>query len=102
MCRKLAGISLGRLCDNCDGRCVICDSHVRPAVLVRICEECSYGANGSKCVICNANGTNDAYYCKECAMMEKDRDGCPKIINVGAARTDRHYEKKTVLPNTMQ
>ncbi len=22
------------------------------------------------------------------------RDGCPKIINVGASKTDRHYEQK--------
>lgn len=42
-------------------------------------------------------GISDAYYCKECAMQEKDRDGCPKIVNVGSAKTDRFYEKKKVL-----
>ena len=26
--------------------------------------------------------------------MEKDRDACPKIINLGAARTDLFYERK--------
>lgn len=25
---------------------------------------------------------SDAYYCTECTRLEKDRDGCPKIINV--------------------
>ena len=30
-------------------------------------------------------------------MQEKDRDGCPKIVNVGSAKTDRFYEKKKVL-----
>jgi len=28
MCRKQTGISIGRLCDKCDGRCIICDSYV--------------------------------------------------------------------------
>ena len=27
-----------------DGRCVICDSYVRPCTLVRICDECNYGS----------------------------------------------------------
>jgi hypothetical protein len=31
----------------------------------------------------------DAYYCKECVKLEKDRDGCPKIINLGSARPVR-------------
>lgn len=43
-CRKLPGIAIGRLCEKCDGKCVICDSYVRPHVLVRICDECNYGS----------------------------------------------------------
>ena len=43
-CRKQAGVAIGRLCDKCDGRCVICDSYVRPSTLVRICDECNYGS----------------------------------------------------------
>jgi hypothetical protein len=27
-----------------DGKCVICDSYVRPHVLVHICDECNYGS----------------------------------------------------------
>ena len=38
------GVAIGRLCDKCDGRCVICDSYVRPSTLVRICDECNYGS----------------------------------------------------------
>ena len=34
-CRKQPGISIGRLCEKCDGRCVICDSHVNPCTLIR-------------------------------------------------------------------
>jgi len=45
MCRKQAGIPIGRLCEKCDGTCVICDSYVRPSTLVRICDECNFGTN---------------------------------------------------------
>lgn len=27
-------------------------------------------------------------------MLEKDREGCPKVINVGTAKIDLVYEKK--------
>ena len=37
-------ITAGRLCEKCDGKCVICDSYVRPCTLVRICDECNYGS----------------------------------------------------------
>lgn len=41
-------------------------------------------------------GISDAYYCTECTRLEKDRDGCPKIVNLGASRTDLFYERKCV------
>ena len=44
MCRKQPGIAVGRVCETCDGRCVICDSHVRLSTLVRICDECNFGS----------------------------------------------------------
>ena len=109
-CRKQPGVAIGRLCDKCksifsvfrclnhlfpgDGRCVICDSYVRPCTLVRICDECNYGSYQGRCVICGGQGVSDAYYCKECTQMEKDRDGCPKIVNLGSAKTDLFYERK--------
>ena len=64
---------------------------------------------------------SDAYYCKECTIQEKDvrgdscaskltvhfslclshfscaysqRDGCPKIVNLGSSKTDLFYERK--------
>ncbi|CAK9290675.1 unnamed protein product [Gordionus sp. m RMFG-2023] len=77
-CRKQPGVAIGRLCEKCDGKCVICDSYVRPC----------------RCVICGGPGISDAYYCKECTMQEKDRDGCPKIVNLGSAKTDLFYERK--------
>lgn len=94
MCRKQPGIAIGRLCEKCDGKCVICDSYVRPCTLVRICDECNYGSFQGRCVICGGVGISDAYYCKECTQQEKDRDGCPKIVNLGSAKTDLFYERK--------
>lgn len=64
------------ICDNAiytgDGKCVICDSYVRPCTLVRICDECNYGSYQGRCVICGGPGVSDAYYCKECTITEKD------------------------------
>jgi PHD finger-like domain-containing protein 5A len=94
MCRKQSGISIGKVCEQCDGRCVICDSYVRSCALVRICDECNFGSNQGKCVVCGGIGVSDAYYCYECVRLEKDRDGCPKIINLGTAKTDMFYERK--------
>lgn len=91
----------------------ICDSYVRPATLVRICEECNFGYRG-KCTICGSPGISvsgnlgvldasnvlipeylqDAYYCAECTRLEKDRDGCPTVVNLGASRTDLFYLRK--------
>ncbi|KAF3794079.1 PHD finger-like domain-containing protein 5B [Nymphaea thermarum] len=90
--RKQPGIAIGRLCEKCDGKCVICDSYVRPCTLVRVCDECNYGSFQGRCVICGGVGISDAYYCKECTQQEKDRDGCPKIVNLGSAKTDLFYE----------
>merc|ERR1739845_262122 len=80
------GIAIGRLCEKCDGKCVICDSYVRPSQLARICDECNYGSYQGRCVICGGAGISDAFYCKECCQCEKDRDGCPKIVNLGNAK----------------
>ena len=38
--------------------------------------------------------SQDAYYCAECTRLEKDRDGCPKVVNLGASRTDLAYLRK--------
>ena len=97
MCRKQAGIAIGRLCDKCDGKCPVCDSYVRPTTLVRICDECSFGNYQNKCVVCGGEGISDAFYCFECTRLEKDRDGCPKIINLGSSRTDVSLSTKLIL-----
>ena len=99
MCRKQSGIAIGRLCDKCDGKCPVCDSYVRPTTLVRICDECSFGNYQNKCVVCGGEGISDAFYCFECTRLEKDRDGCPKIINLGSSRTDLFCESLPLLPH---
>lgn len=97
MCRKQPGIAIGRLCDKCDGKCPVCDSYVRPTTLVRICDECSFGNYQNKCVVCGGEGISDAFYCFECTRLEKDRDGCPKIINLGSSRTDLFCKWRSLL-----
>ena len=68
MCRKQPGIATGRLCEKCDGKCVICDSFVNPSTIVHICEECNYGSLLGRCVVCGGVGVTDAYYCRECVQ----------------------------------
>lgn len=94
ICGKLPGIAIARVGPRHDGQCVgyACDSFVNPAVLARICDECNYGSFEGRCVITGEPGVADAYYCKECVKLEKDRDGCPKIINLGSARTVRSFK----------
>jgi PHD finger-like domain-containing protein 5A len=72
MCRKQPGIAIGAMCEKCDGKCVICDSYVRPCTLVKVCDECNYGSYKGRCIICGGPGISDAYYCKECVQQEKD------------------------------
>lgn len=114
LCRKQPGIAVGRLCEKCDGKCPVCDSTVGSTTLVHICDECSFGSNratsgvantasllsgttvttSGKCVICNGPGVADAYYCRQCTLLERDRDGCPRIVNLSSARLDMIYERK--------
>jgi len=100
MCRKQPGITVGRLCERCDGKCPVCDSYVRPYKPVRICDECNYGHSAGRCIICGGAGISDAFYCKECCLLEKDRDGCPRIVNIGGSRTDLIYERRKYVAKT--
>ena len=44
LCRKQPGVALGKVCEKCEGRCVICDSFVRLQEVVRVCDEHNYGS----------------------------------------------------------
>ena len=99
VCMNLPGSVVGKLCDKCDGKCPLCDSDVRLISKARICDSCSSNGSGTKCIICGNIGTHEALYCWECYKLEKTRDGCPRILNVGSNRMDRAYKpdnKKTV------
>jgi PHD finger-like domain-containing protein 5A len=100
LCRNVAGTTVGRLCDNCDGRCVVCDSHANQAEAVLICDECAFRQSdnpklgGGRCIICGGNGKHEAFYCAECVMLERDRDGCPRVKNISTQRQDVRNEQK--------
>lgn len=94
-CGKLPGVAVARVGVRHDGQCVGfgCDSFVRPCVLARVCDECNYGANAGRCVVTGEPGVSDAYYCVECVRLGKDRDGCPRICNVGSSTLDLFYAR---------
>ena len=85
---------MGRVCGRCEGRCVVCDSYVNPCMVVRICDECNFGASEGQCIVCGSRGTSDAHYCQECVVQELDRDGCPRVVNLGVSKMDLIYHKK--------
>ncbi|CAK7905545.1 pre-mRNA-splicing factor Rds3p [[Candida] anglica] len=95
-CMKQTGPNVGLVCSQCDGKCPVCDSLVKPTTKVRLCSECSFGHLAKKCILCG-NGYDEgvaAYYCLECVRSEKDREGCPRIINVGSSRSDMIFNKR--------
>lgn len=87
MCRKLTGNSYGYVCHQHEGRCVICDYQFDEVLEtmreVRLCDDCGLTAAGEgRCIMCgNTRTTEVAYYCQYCSALEKDRDGCPRVLN---------------------
>lgn len=56
MCRKQCGIAIGRLCEKCDGKCVICDSYVRPAQLARTSQSAARACHNARAVAIREDG----------------------------------------------
>ena len=96
VCGKLPGINVGKVSEQYDGICVArgCDSFVRQAIKAYVCDECSYGSKGERCVISGMPAVAEAYYCEECVQLGKDRDGCPCVLNVGVTQRDGYFERK--------
>lgn len=92
ICLRQPGITPGQLCTKCDGKCPLCDSFVNPAVPVRICDECAFNT-GKRCIVCGMPATVPAFYCRECVRLERDRDGCPVIQNIGTNRADYYFSR---------
>mmetsp|Transcript_21272 Transcript_21272/g.29803 ORF Transcript_21272/g.29803 Transcript_21272/m.29803 type:complete len:83 (+) Transcript_21272:2122-2370(+) len=72
VCLKQVGNGIGRLCEKCEGKCPICDTYVKPTKIVKLCNDCSFGFISERCIICGSVGISDAYFCKECVILEKD------------------------------
>ncbi|MCO5594464.1 hypothetical protein L7F22_048494 [Adiantum nelumboides] len=70
------------------------DLTLRPRTTSAVHQECNFGTYAHRCIVCGSPGIADAYYCTECTRLEKDRDGCPKVVNLGASRTDLFYLRK--------
>src|SRR3989338_3689543 len=90
-CGKLVGMSIGKLCEKCDGKCVTCDSLVNQQTKARICEECEAVTLKGRCILCHSPGFSDAFYCKECVIFENDRDGCPALASQAIAKRDIQF-----------
>ncbi|KAL0238569.1 hypothetical protein GEMRC1_013042 [Eukaryota sp. GEM-RC1] len=82
MCRKHTGNGTGKLCSLCEGRCVICDSYVHPHTIVHVCDECHLGPSADRCIICSKIGVSDAFYCRQCVLSDRDKDGCPRVTQI--------------------
>ncbi|GBL48797.1 Pre-mRNA-splicing factor ini1 [Candidozyma auris] len=99
-CMKQPGTHIGLLCLSCDGRCPICDSMVKPHAKVRVCDECHSGHLSKRCILCSAHLGDDAeagtpaYYCYECVVQDKHREGCPRIVNASSSKADMIFNKR--------
>ena len=83
------------MCSNCDGKCPVCESLVNASIEAHVCDECAFGAFGQRCISCgNKDAVATARFCQQCVLQEKDRDGCPKIVNVGGNTVDSHFERQ--------
>jgi hypothetical protein len=101
LCRNLPGDTQALVCEKCEGRCPICDSHANPEGIVRICDECAFRQSDTigRCILCqNPRGRSPAYYCHECVLLERDRDGCPRVKNVSTQKRDIHHTKAKFAP----
>lgn len=86
-CMKRSGLNRAHLCSKCDGKCPACDSYVNQAKEARVCDDCSFGTLSERCILCGmkprvGDSLVPAFYCKQCVSLERDRDGCPRVLNV--------------------
>lgn len=98
-CGKRTGPDRGLLCENCEGKCPRCDSHADPTEPVYICGDCAFGNLKEKCILCGGPGKYPAMYCRECVLLGRHRDGCPRIVDAGLSRNDMLYERRKAMPS---
>ncbi|CAD2214451.1 PHD finger-like domain-containing protein 5A [Angomonas deanei] len=87
MCRKRTGMAVGYVCNQHEGRCVVCDlqcDEILPTMReVHLCDDCGLVAEGQEtCVMCGTERISElAYYCSHCVALGKEADGCPRVMN---------------------
>lgn len=53
-------------------------------------------------MICHSRSqklVGDAQFCQSCVTLQRDREGCPRIVNFTAAHRDQFYNRQTVAPS---
>lgn len=100
-CRKLCGVQEAFVCDTHDKRCVICDvftdeQYANSSSIAKVCDECAFQKDAKqtqRCVLCDhLNAQHVARYCRYCMMLEKDRDGCPKVLGSNVHQHSAHLK----------
>ena len=99
-CGRLQGRQAGQVCERCSDQCVGCeaDRHLREEA--RVCDACAAQLLTSLplrrgvaavCIQCGGKGAvQTAYFCRECVLLMRDRDGCPRVLTVGGAAAAGH------------
>ena len=95
MCRKPSGVLIGYACDEHALRCIICAGTSRLVRPVKVCDECASRTTTAtahdpdrpsrRCIVCelgirSLDEPQPAMYCEYCVLLERDRDGCPKMV----------------------
>eukprot|EP01013_Petalomonas_cantuscygni_P042458 TRINITY_DN7653_c0_g1_i1.p1 TRINITY_DN7653_c0_g1~~TRINITY_DN7653_c0_g1_i1.p1 ORF type:complete len:119 (+),score=2.78 TRINITY_DN7653_c0_g1_i1:159-515(+) len=109
-CRNPSGRTPGRVCARCAGSCVLCRSDMDAGALssnvtgstyapvaagggqswAYLCDMCSSGRTATACIVCDYHdAATPGAFCARCCMLERDRDGCPRVTNASASRPHR-------------
>ena len=101
--------TLVRVCDECNygsyaGRCVICGNRgISDAYYCTECTKCEKDVRaclggGCDCFLCGCLWPRIrcrvGLVCSLLCSLLLQRDGCPKIVNLGTSKTDLFYERK--------
>ncbi|KAL0229886.1 hypothetical protein PCE1_003450 [Barthelona sp. PCE] len=100
LCGKQQANIFSVVCQRCSGKCIVCDSHVNLVKRAKMCITCATNQNES-CVVCSTDikegdPTFPGEYCRECVLLERDKDGCPATGSVSITRIDDFYHKRRV------
>jgi len=102
--------TLVRICDECNygsyaGRCVICGNRgISDAYYCTECTKCEKDVRARYSSLLRANTAWLSAIRDRCCccllfvpllcVVPPQRDGCPKVVNLGTSKTDLFYERK--------